>query len=242
MRVPCHSAQPPTASFTATPSSGDAPLFVAFDATGAGDADGTITDYDWDFDDGTTATSVSASHEFLDWGPYTVTLTVTDNEGATDTTTTLVAVGVAGSIDVRVSSGNDDAEERSSGNMDLTSSDLELVDDGSETGQVIGMRFAGVDIPQGAAIVDAHVQFQVDEISSGAVSLEIQGQAADDADIFSSASGDITSRSRTTASVAWSPPDWNSVGAAGSDQRLRSGRDAKAGRAWTPPGRTAGSG
>ncbi len=81
------------------------------------------------------------------------------------------------------------------------------------------MRFAGVDIPQGATIVDAHVQFQVDESTSGAVSLEIQGQAADDADIFSSASGDITSRSRTTASVAWSPPDWNSVGVAGLDQR-----------------------
>ncbi len=83
--------QPPTASFTATPSSGDAPLFVAFDATGTSDADGTIAGYDWDFDDGTTATGVSANHEFLDWGPYMVTLTVIDDEGATDTTTTLVA-------------------------------------------------------------------------------------------------------------------------------------------------------
>ncbi len=102
----------------------------------------------------------------------------------------------------------------------MSSTDLELADESSSNpGQVIGMRFLGIDIPQGAAIVDAHLQFQVDESSTGPVSLEITGQAADDAQTFSSSNGDVSTRPRTTASVAWSPPDWDSVGVAGLDQR-----------------------
>ena len=38
---------PPSASFTATPTSGPAPLLVSFDASGSSDADGTIASYDW---------------------------------------------------------------------------------------------------------------------------------------------------------------------------------------------------
>ncbi len=126
--------------------------------------------------------------------------------------------GVAGPIGV--SSGSDDAEENLSGRVNLSSSDLELADESSANpGQTIGMRFAGVDIPQGATIVAAYIQFQADELSTGPVSLEITGQAADDAQTFSSANGNVSTRPVTTAWVAWSPPDWNSVGVAGPDQR-----------------------
>ena len=212
--------QAPLASFTATPSSGNVPLFVAFDAAGSTDSDGTIDNYDWTFDDGATATGVSVNHEFVDPGTYAVTLTVTDNEGETGMVTSLVAAGVAAPIvDVRVSAGDDDAEESQSGSMSRSSSDLELADEGSNTGQTIGMRFVGVDIPPGATIVDAYVQFQVDEADSGAVSLEIRGQAADDAVTFTGSSGDISTRPTTSAAVSWSPPPWPSVGAAGADQR-----------------------
>lgn len=77
-------------------------------------------------------------------------------------------------------SGNDDAEERSSGlKVGLTSKKLVLVDSGKFS-QIVGMKFAGVDIPEGATIVEAHVQFQVYETDSGPVSLVIRGQAADD--------------------------------------------------------------
>ena len=214
--------QAPTASFTATPSSGNVPLFVALDASASSDSDGTIHVYDWDFDDGTTATGASVNHSFVNPGTYAVNLTITDNDGATDSATTFVAAGVAvPAIDVRVSSGNDDAEENQSGSVNLSSSDLELADETSagNPNQTIGMRFVGVDITQGATIVDAHVQFQVDESDSGTVSLVIRGQAADDASAFSSSSGDVTSRPVTSESVAWSPPPWTNVGAAGADQR-----------------------
>ena len=44
----------------------------------------------------------------------------------------------------------------------LDSSNLELVNDGSD--QTVGMRFTAVGIPQGATILNAFVQFKVDEV------------------------------------------------------------------------------
>ena len=212
--------QAPTASFTANPNSGTVPLSVAFDGSGSGDSDGTIDFYDWDFGDGAAATGESVNHSYDTSAVYAVSLTVTDNEGATDTATSAIAAGVpVPVIDIRIAAGDDDAEERQSGSLYLDSSDLELVDDGSNTGQTIGMRFIGVNIPHGATIVDAYVQFQADENDSEPTSLEIRGQVSDDAPAFSSASGDISTREMTVTYVAWSPPPWTSVGAAGADER-----------------------
>lgn len=116
----------------------------------------------------------------------------------------------------RVSASSDDAEENIVGAMDLTSSDLELVLEDSL--QTVGIRFNGVDIPKEATILNAYIQFQVDETSSAATSLLIQGEDSDDAGTFLSTSGDISSRTPTAASVAWTPVAWNTVGEAGTDQ------------------------
>jgi PKD repeat protein len=210
--------QSPLASFTATPNGGDAPLVVGFDAIGSSDPDGSIVAYDWDYGDDAAGTGESANHEFVDPGAYLVTLTVTDDEGAAAIATTTIPVGVAGSIDARVASANDDAEENASGSINRSSTDLELVDEGSKN-QIVGMRFAGIEIPQGSEIFSAHVQFQVDETDSGPVSLQIRGQAADDTLSFSSSKGDISSRPTTTAFVNWTPPPWTTVGSDGVDQR-----------------------
>jgi hypothetical protein len=101
--------------------------------------------------------------------------------------------------------------------MSLTSSDLELVYSGGD--QTVGMRFNGVDIPQGAAIVNAYVQFQVDEMTSAATLLKIQGEDINDAPTLTSSVGNISSRTGTTAAVPWSPVAWTTVGEAGFDQR-----------------------
>ncbi len=112
----------------------------------------------------------------------------------------------------------DDAEEDPSGNVDLWSSDLELVDDGGE--QQVGMRFLSLNIPQGANISEAYVQFTVDAVTNdNPCNLIISGEAVDDAAQFASTSNDISNRTKTTASVSWTPPDWQSVGDRGPSQK-----------------------
>jgi hypothetical protein len=118
--------------------------------------------------------------------------------------------------DIAVSTSSDDAEQQASGFFELTSTDLELVVE--RASQKVGIRFNGVDIPQGIQVVSAYIQFKVDETSSGAASLRIVGEAADDAPTFSGAQ-DVFSRIETAAEVLWSPTDWPIVGAAGPDQQ-----------------------
>jgi hypothetical protein len=122
-------------------------------------------------------------------------------------------------VEVRVATGNDDAEERlSNGNVGLTSSDLELISDGSNA-QLVGMRFTGVAVPNGATITNAYIQFQVDETNTGATNVNIQGEAGDSALQFTSSAYNISSRSKTTTSIPWTPVSWTTVSEAGSDQR-----------------------
>lgn len=81
----------PSASFTATPSSGTSPLSVDFDASVSSDPDGTIGSYLWDFGDGQTASKTVATitHVYTNAGidpkVFTAILTVADNLGAEDT-------------------------------------------------------------------------------------------------------------------------------------------------------------
>ncbi len=121
------------------------------------------------------------------------------------------------SLSVRVSKQDDDAEEKPSGAVNLKSSDLEMVEAGGS--QTIGMRFNNITIPAGASVTNAYIQFTVDETSSGPINLTVQGQLAPNPPAFVQSSGDISTRPRTVASVPWSPPDWNTIGAAGLAQR-----------------------
>lgn len=122
-------------------------------------------------------------------------------------------------VEARVSASSDDAEQKvGSTSTSLTSSDLELVTDGS-TIQTVGMRFTGLAIPPRVPIVAAWVQFQVDEISTDVASLTLRGQAADDAPTFTSAANDVSSRPLTAASVGWAPAAWPTIDVAGPDQR-----------------------
>jgi len=89
------SNQSPIASFTATPTSGVAPLAVSFNASSSSDSDGSITSYAWDFKDGYTGNGVTVNHTFNSTGSYNVELTVTDNEGASDSTTKTITVTTA---------------------------------------------------------------------------------------------------------------------------------------------------
>src|SRR5919109_4854889 len=125
-------------------------------------------------------------------------------------------------LERRVVASTDDAEERVSGKMDLTSTDLDLADDlagSGAIGQTVGIRFTGIDIPHGAIITKAYLQFETDEASTGASSLLIRGEDADDVATFSTVPGNISTRATTDASVSWAPADWTTVGEAELGQR-----------------------
>lgn len=72
--------RPPVAEFTTSPTNGQAPLTVHFDAAGAYDPDNHQLSYTWDFGDNTTATGIGASHNYSSPGTYEAKLTVSDGE------------------------------------------------------------------------------------------------------------------------------------------------------------------
>jgi len=130
----------------------------------------------------------------------------------------------AATVEVRVASGSDDAEEHlTEGNaIDITSSDLELgAEGGAGDTQEIGIRFLGIGVPAGSTVTSATIQFTVDEADDEPTSVRIYGELAANAAEFNTDAGNITSRTKTTAFVDWNDiPVWDaaSIGSAGPDQ------------------------
>ena len=218
----------PTVTITSPPNGstfteGDA---ITFTGTATDTEDGNLTaGLAWTSSvDGSLGSGGSVSTSTLSPGTHTITAAVTDGDGGQGFAVISVTVsadgGGSGTVQVRVAAGTDDAEESATGNVGTTSSDLELVNDGSD--QTVGMRFNGVMIPPGAPIIRAYVQFQVDEATSVSTALSIRAQATDNAATFSGSSGSISSRTRTASAVPWSPVPWPTVGQAGVDQQTPS--------------------
>ena len=122
-------------------------------------------------------------------------------------------------LEARISSSADDAEERASGSLNFTSSDLELVNDGTTGDQTVGLRFSGLDIPQGAVITNAYLQFQGDETDTVATSLQIHGEDTDNALAFARSKFNVSSRQPTSATVAWTTDGWTTISEAGAQQQ-----------------------
>lgn len=92
----CQPNDPPVASMQASPTSGEAPLTVDFDASASYDPDGDgVAQYSFDFGDGTspvTQTSPKISHTYQQAGSYQATLTVVDSRGKASTNTSAVEI------------------------------------------------------------------------------------------------------------------------------------------------------
>lgn len=131
----------------------------------------------------------------------------------------------------QIISGSDDAEENIAdptdmGQIDLTSSDLELTVEDDEgdpnTAQRVGVRFTGIDIPKGTPIVSAYLQFTTDEDDKNGnpFSVTVWAEASDNAATFTAGLNDVTSRPTTSAAVVWSSPaDWTLEHESGTKQR-----------------------
>ncbi|NJM15618.1 MAG: hypothetical protein HC896_09830 [Bacteroidales bacterium] len=120
---------------------------------------------------------------------------------------------------LQVAGSSDDAEELSAteanpglnaGDLDLASSDLELVDDigWNGAGQTVGVRFSNLDVPQGALIVDAFLEFAIDDDNNGPTTVYFKVQDAANAVTFANTPYNISSRPVFADSVAWAIPAW----------------------------------
>ncbi|GAA3747336.1 glucose/arabinose dehydrogenase [Spinactinospora alkalitolerans] len=85
----------PAGQFTATPSSGQPPLTVEFDASASTDPEGDELTYEWDFtgDGEFTATGPTATHTYEEKGEYFPRLRVTDTSGKFSLVSDTVVVG-----------------------------------------------------------------------------------------------------------------------------------------------------
>lgn len=129
-----------------------------------------------------------------------------------------------------VASGTDDVEEcipggsGTVGAMDLTSSDLEIMLDGTKN-QMIGIRFQNINIPPGSQIVSAYIQFATKGDKAPVLgNAYIFAQDADNPATFSSTAFGATSRAKLTDSILWTgstSSTWgtSAAGTAGIDQR-----------------------
>ncbi|MFC2106312.1 PKD domain-containing protein [Candidatus Bipolaricaulota bacterium] len=88
----------PTASFSASPTSGESVLTVFVDATDSSYDAGVISQYKWTWGDGSTGYGKTASHSYFSTGAktYTLTLTVDATDGKTATATRTISITVAG--------------------------------------------------------------------------------------------------------------------------------------------------
>jgi hypothetical protein len=123
------------------------------------------------------------------------------------------SMGSTTDVVVSVRDRGDDSEEKvSTGNIDLTSSDLELVYEGSASSdneQIVVVVFAEAPVPAGATIASASILFDIDEVRPGQSDVDftasISGEVGNAA-LPTDANGDISSRTPTATTVMWMPP------------------------------------
>ncbi len=200
---------------------------------GAAEAGSTVRIFDGATLLGQTVATANSTWSFrtaaLNPGPHILTATATDAAGNTSPASLQLSVLIETTPtppqtfmrDVRVASSADDGEQQAiTGEMYLTSSDLELGSDPADWGaQSVGLRFDNLNIPLGATITRAWIQFTADEAQADVTNLAIRAQLSADAASFTNATNNVSGRPLTSVSVQWAPPAWNTIGEAGVNQR-----------------------
>ncbi|PHR49934.1 MAG: hypothetical protein COA32_02030 [Fluviicola sp.] len=173
--------------------------------------------WSWNFGDGNTSSLQNPTYAYASPGTFTVSLTASNAYGS-DEEIKIDYINVlnGGTTSVVIATGDDDVEEFRSGNageMYLTSSDLEIGNDGG-TEQYTGVRFIDVDVPQGATISNAKLVFRADEtdFASSQLNIYIQAEDADNSAPYQTTNFDLSSRNFSATLYTWaegSIPGWN---------------------------------
>ncbi len=115
----------------------------------------------------------------------------------------------ARNITIPISEGYDDVEENVIGQLYVDSSDLELVYDSTNllSFQKVGIRFQNVDIPQGATISNAYIQFTADESNRRSAELEFSLHDSDNSPQFTDRDN-VSGRGVVSHKIRWKPQPW----------------------------------
>jgi trimeric autotransporter adhesin len=125
-------------------------------------------------------------------------------------------------LNIKPLASSDDAEQTvSTGSVNITSSDLELSGFDNAVQQITGIRFPNVTLPQGATLVNAYIQFSVNQTYAGTTntsSIIVKAQRGNAA-TYTTANSNISGRTYTTAQVNWATAAWTAA-----NQRLAAQR------------------
>lgn len=197
------------ALFDCYPKSGCAPLDVEFE-----DLSEAATEWSWEIstDGFSTSTEISTAQTFVytfdEPGVYDVRLTAGD--GVTSDTETKLdhitvedcCLGESGTVSVAISAGADDGRWNFF-NFATDTAEIRVGDDyASRYDEWIFMTFRGIDIPQGATIINATVTVTVTDTDGANGSIAIQGEDEDTGTAITSVA-DYESRNKTTAITNW---------------------------------------
>ncbi len=97
---PLTSNLPPTAVAGASPTSGAAPLNVAFSSLGSSDPEGATLSYLWTFGDNTTSTAANPPHTYTSSGTYPALLQVSDGQSTALSSIITIRVGTPPTVQV----------------------------------------------------------------------------------------------------------------------------------------------
>lgn len=158
---------------------------------------------------------------YLKWLALTVTiLLLAACSSAPQPSPALESSAATKRVTSRVASNGDNAEERRSGKVVTSSTDLELTVDPKRGQQTIGLRFGNVEVPRGAKVERAYIQFKADETDTGYLRVFIQGVDTDNAKAYTQGKDrDVTSRPDTKARVSWTAHHWRKTGERNHRQR-----------------------
>ena len=143
----------------------------------------------------------------------TVATTPSPTPTFTPTPTATATPALDGNLRFEILNWADDAEERlSDGKTYRGSSDLEMVKDGSNGEQIVGLRYQNATIPQGATITRAYLELTADETQNETTALTIRAQASDNAERIRYQFHNLSTRSTTNAALEWqNVPAWTLV-------------------------------
>lgn len=157
-------------------------------------------------------TAIDTTATFGAAGSYLLRLTADDGEFVVsdDVAITVNAAAMPNTLVVTLELGADDGDENaSSGGMDRFGPTLTIGD------RYVALVYRDISIPQGATIDSAHVQFadhpdypSVGATTTGTCTTDIYCEDVDDCAFLTDALNNISTRTRTTATVPWTLPDW----------------------------------